>query len=150
MSVWVSVMSTSIFPSVPLMLVFKLSPRTACPLPCMPLLPGYDLADTLRPDLELACVTSESTYISVGVLSPFIHTFFPPVFIFSRLMASFLLDIEKEGFYRVQMFVLVQHRLIWSSLCLKGARCGHYWRSGEQGEYRNTAFKHRPFRYGTP
>lgn len=43
---------------------------------------------------ELACVASESTCISVGVLSSF-HLFLcPPVFIFGRLIASFLLDIN--------------------------------------------------------
>lgn len=94
------------------MVAFQSSPQPAFPLPSVPLLPGYDLADTLRPDLELACVTSESTCISVGVLSPFIHTFCPPVFIFSGLMASFLLDIEKEGGYSVQMSVLLEYRLI--------------------------------------
>lgn len=89
-------MSTSIFPSVPLTLAFQSSLQPACLLPSACLLPGCDFADTLCPDLELACVTSEFTCISVGVLSPFIHAFCPWVFIFSRLMASFCLDIDNS------------------------------------------------------
>lgn len=55
----VSVMSTRIFPSVPLTLAFQSSIQPACLLPSH-LLPGDGFADTLRPALEWGCVRSES------------------------------------------------------------------------------------------
>lgn len=125
----VFVTSTSIFPSVPLMLAFQSSLQPACLLPSASVLPGYD---TLCPVLELACVTSESSHIAVGVPSPFIQTFCPRVFIF--FACYWVQHKEKGGGYSVRMSV-TQTDLIKS---LKCAACGDYWPSGEQGVYRNT------------
>lgn len=74
------------------MLALRSSRNPACMLLSASLLPGYDFAEILCP--ELAFVTSESTCISVGVLSPFRNAFCSLVFIVNRLMASFLLDID--------------------------------------------------------
>lgn len=67
----------------------------------------------------MACVESESTCISVGVLSSFHPFLCPPVFIFGRLMASFLLDInlstkknKKATVFSCQ-FCSRTDRLIW-------------------------------------
>lgn len=82
---------------------------------------------------ELACVASESTCISVGVLSSFHPFLCPPVFIFERLMASFLLDInlntkknKKATVFSCQ-FCSRTDRLIWpkdqSHLGINGNSC---------------------------